>query len=89
MALGADRRAIAALVIREGLLAIACGALIAVPLALAGLRTTATLVGPVPMSDPIAFIAGTIVVATATLLACYGPARRAAGADPAATLRTL
>jgi ABC-type antimicrobial peptide transport system permease subunit len=88
-ALGADRWAITALVLEEGLLVVACGSAIGIPLALVGLRATATLVGPLPEGDPIAFLLGTAVVASATLLACYGPARRAASANPAAMLRSL
>jgi putative ABC transport system permease protein len=89
MAIGANRWTITALVLREGLVVTAFGAAIGVPLALAALTMTATLVGPLPVRDPIAFAAATILVAATTMLACYGPARRAAGADLAATLRSL
>ena len=89
MALGADRWAITTLVLREGLVVLACGAAIGVPLALVALRATATLVGPLPVGDPIVFIVGQIVVASATLLACYGPARRAASADPLSAAQPL
>jgi ABC-type antimicrobial peptide transport system permease subunit len=88
-ALGADPWAITTLVLKEGLLVIAYGSAIGIPLALVALRATATLVGPLPGGDPIAFAAGTAVVVSATLVACYGPARRAASANPAAMLRSL
>lgn len=88
IAVGASRGAVVGLVLREGLVVVAAGIAIGVPLSFVALRVTATLVGSVPVVDPLAFIVGTAVVAGATLLACYGPARRAASVDPSEALRS-
>jgi predicted permease len=88
IAVGADRWAVIALVLREGLLVAAVGIAIGVPLSLVALRVTATLVGTMPTEDPLTFLFGIAVVAGATLLACYGPARRAASVDPIEALRS-
>jgi ABC-type antimicrobial peptide transport system permease subunit len=88
IAIGADRWAVTALVLREGLLVVAVGIAIGVPLSLVVLRATVRLVGMMPAADPITFLVGIAVVAGATLLACYGPARRAAAVDPIAALRS-
>jgi ABC-type lipoprotein release transport system permease subunit len=41
----------------------------------------------VAAGDPLAYAAVTGVLATVTFLACYIPARRAAGVDPIVALR--
>jgi hypothetical protein len=87
VAVGADRWAVVALVLREGLVVAAVGIAIGVPLSLVALRATATLVGFVPAADPLSFSIGIAVVVAATLFACYGPARRAAAVDPIVALR--
>jgi predicted lysophospholipase L1 biosynthesis ABC-type transport system permease subunit len=88
IAVGADQWAVMALVLREGLMVAAAGIAIGVPLSLVALRATATLVGAVPAADPLTFVIGIAVVAGTTLLACYGPARRAASVDPIEALRS-
>lgn len=42
----------------------------------------------VSATDPACFVGAPIALASAALLACYPPARRAARIDPAITLRT-
>ncbi len=87
--LGADRRHILALVVREGATVAATGALPGLGLSLLALRLTSNLVGAVPTFDLVMFLAvpfGTMVV---VLLASYFPARRAAHVDPMTVLRGL
>jgi ABC-type antimicrobial peptide transport system permease subunit len=87
--LGADRRHILALVVREGATVAAIGALPGLGLSLLALRLTSNLVGAVPTFDLVMFLAvpfGTMVV---VLLASYFPARRAAHVDPMTVLRGL
>ncbi len=89
MTVGADRRDVFALVLREGALVTLVGAALGLPLALMALRVTANLVGEVPRFDWLVLIAVPALVALVVLAACYLPARRAANADPAGILRRL
>lgn len=89
MAVGADHRGIVRLVLREALAAAVTGALIGLPLGLAALRTTATLVGPAPRVDASTFIIVPLLVWAVIVAACYLPAQRAARTDPATLLRSL
>lgn len=87
MAIGASRRDIVGLVLRDAAAVAALGAAVGLPLGLAALRTTATLVGPLPSVDVVVLLSAPALVASVTLAACYLPARRAASADPADVLR--
>lgn len=87
MALGATRRDIGRLVLREGLqlagLGVAVGTVVALPLT-QSLR--ALLFGVTP-SDPITFLSVGLVLVLVAAAACYVPARRALKVDPAVALR--
>jgi putative ABC transport system permease protein len=85
--LGADRRRMLMLVIREALLVGSAGAALGLGFAVTALRTTAHLVGPVPTFDAITFVVVPIVALVVILAASYGPARRAARLDPMQVLR--
>jgi putative ABC transport system permease protein len=89
MTVGADRRDVFALVLREGALVTLAGAALGLPLALVALRVTANLVGEVPRFDLLVLLVVPTLVALVVLAACYLPARRAANADPATVLRGL
>jgi putative ABC transport system permease protein len=89
MTVGADRRDVFALVLREGALVTLAGAALGLPLALVALRVTANLVGEVPRFDLLVLLVVPTIVALVVLAACYLPARRAANADPAGILRGL
>jgi len=87
MALGAQRKSIYALVLRDGLLPVLAGAVLGVGVALASARLVASLLFQVSMYDP-AIAGGAVflllaVGAAATLL----PAHRAAGVEPMQALR--
>jgi putative ABC transport system permease protein len=88
LALGADRRDIAFMVLRNAAKLILTGAAI-------GLLCAFFLVKPLAMflvpglrpSDPVTFLAGVALLAATGLAAAWGPARRAAGVDPMSSLR--
>jgi putative ABC transport system permease protein len=87
MALGASPRAVIALVMKEGAVLVAAGALAGVAGALFLTRYLATLLYGVKPTDPFTYGAVVLGLALAALAASFLPARRAAVLDPLATLR--
>ena len=87
MALGADRREVTGLVLRQGMGPIGVGLVLGLGGALAGSRVLQGLLYGVGPTDPASFAAGGIALAVAGLLASWLPARRAAGVDPNRVLR--
>lgn len=89
MALGADRRDVIQMVLRQGLRLTIAGGVVGLALAAVaatGLSRAGLLFG-VGRVDPVAFGATTIVMMAVAVLATYIPARRAAAIDPLAALR--
>jgi putative ABC transport system permease protein len=87
MALGADRAAVFRMIIGEGLALTLTGVAIGLLLALAlGSALSSFLYGVSPV-DGLTYLAVTLILIVVTLLACYFPARRAAGVDPMTALR--
>ncbi|HEX4065753.1 MAG TPA: ABC transporter permease [Acidobacteriaceae bacterium] len=88
MALGASRSRVVALVVREGALLAAIG----LGLGLVGAyfvgRAMQSMLFGVKALDVSAFGAVGVILLSAALLACYLPARRAAGTEPMKVLRT-
>ncbi|HTM26506.1 MAG TPA: ABC transporter permease [Vicinamibacterales bacterium] len=87
MALGAGRRAIAGLVLRETGTLVAIGAAIGTILALAAAQTAGTLLFGVRPSDPLTLAGAVAVLAAIALAASYAPARRATRIEPVEALR--
>jgi putative ABC transport system permease protein len=87
IALGADKPAIARLVIGEGLRLTLAGIVIGLGGALALARIMAAHLYGVGPSDPVAYASGATALAAAALLACGVPALRATRVDPAVCLR--
>lgn len=89
MAIGAGRRQILALVMRHGVRLVAVGLAIGLLLALVlGQLAKAQLFGVAPW-DPLTFALVPPLLAAIALIACWLPARRAAGVDPMNALRSL
>jgi predicted permease len=87
IALGADRTRVIRLVLREAILLLAVGLTAGIILALWAGRAAATLLYGLQPHDTVSLIAASVLLATITLIASYGPARRAAALDPMAALR--
>jgi len=87
MALGANRREILKLVLGDGLALIAVGSGIGLGLALVATRLLTGFLYGVSATDPMTFVAVPALLASAALLACYLPARRATQVDPMVALR--
>jgi putative ABC transport system permease protein len=88
IALGASRRSVLAMVVRQGMLLVAAGLAIGLAGAVGLTRLMTTLLYRTQPFDPWTFATVPIVLATAALLACYLPARRAARVEPMVALRT-
>ncbi len=87
LALGADHARVLRLVLGEGALLVGMGVLIRVPgIYAAGGLIRGVLVGISP-SDPLTLAAVATGLGLVTMVACYVPARRVLGIDPAQSLR--
>jgi putative ABC transport system permease protein len=89
MALGADRGAILAAVLREGLAAVGTGLLVGAAAALLLARVIARLLFDVPPTDPVTYLAVALLLVAVAALACLLPARRATAVQPSLALRSL
>jgi predicted permease len=88
MALGAHRKDVFALIMRQGVIQTALGVSVGVLLSLGVGRVLAQILYEVGPSDPFALISSSLLLATAALLACFLPARRATHVEPLQALRT-
>ncbi len=86
MAVGATRRDIAWLVLRQGAIVAALGVGAGLALGLASTRALRSVLYGVSPWDPATLAAAAAVLAATTLAACWLPARRASAVDPARTL---
>jgi putative ABC transport system permease protein len=87
MALGAERRDILRLVVRQGLLLTVAGVVIGLAGALAVTRLLTSLLFGITSTDPIAYTAVSLLLVLVAFIACWVPARRATRLDPMAALR--
>ena len=88
MALGAQRRNLVRLVMRQGLLLVFVGAAVGTGAAIGLSRLMASMLFNVHPSDPVTYANVAILLLLVALAACYIPARRAASIDPMQALRT-
>jgi ABC-type antimicrobial peptide transport system permease subunit len=87
LALGAQRRDLCWLVMREGGTLCGAGLVIGFAGALAATRLMASELHGVSPTDPLTYLAVGLVVSAVTLMACYVPTRRAMAVDPLVVLR--
>jgi ABC-type antimicrobial peptide transport system permease subunit len=87
VALGARSTDIVRTVLRQGMALTLCGCAIGVVLAGALAHLLGIFLLGVPALDPLTFAGSVTLFVLVALAACYGPARRATGADPLSALR--
>jgi putative ABC transport system permease protein len=87
MALGAQRKDVFKLIIEKGLVMIVVGLVIGVAGALALTRVLTSFLYSVTPTDPMTFVAVSLLLMVVGLVACYIPARRATKIDPMSALR--
>jgi predicted permease len=87
MALGAQRRDVMSLVLRQGLALTAVGVAVGLGVAIALTRLLSSLLYGVKPADPLTLSLATLTLAGVAFVSCYIPARRATRVDPMVTLR--
>lgn len=87
-ALGASRRHILVLILRDGMRLTAFGILAGIVAALFASRALATLLYGISYLDAMAWLGVLLLLAGVAAIACWTPAWRAAGVDPAISLRS-
>src|SRR5262249_19679610 len=87
MALGARPRNVLSLVLREGMRLAACGIGVGILAAFGLTRVLAGLLFGVTPTDATTFVAVSMLLLVAALIACWLPARRASKVDPLVALR--
>jgi predicted permease len=87
MALGAPRRHVLGLMLTMGGRLVLVGLVIGVAVSLASARLLRSQLFGVEPADPLAYAAVAVLLTAVAFVACYIPARRAAGVDPMVALR--
>jgi len=87
IALGAKRRDVLAMTVKQGLRLVGLGLVIGLPSAFILTRVMSSLLFGISAADPITFLSISLVVLAVALLASYIPALRATKVDPMIALR--
>jgi ABC-type antimicrobial peptide transport system permease subunit len=87
LALGAARRQVLGLVVRQGLVPAIVGVVAGLASAAWLVRVVESEVFGIPPADPATWIAVTLLLLVAVLAACWWPAHRASRVDPVSVLR--
>jgi predicted permease len=87
MALGADRRTVKWMILRQSLLLVVAGIAIGIPAAVMSTDIIDSLLFGLTPSDPRVLAAASVILLAISAIAAYVPARRAAGVDPLVALR--
>ena len=86
LALGAQKRDVLRLILRQGMTLVAAGIVFGVAASIGLTRLMATLLYGVSATDPLTFFALSIALLAVAFVACWLPARRASAVDPIVAL---
>ena len=87
MALGAQVGDVLKMILGQGMLLIVAGIALGLIASLVLMRLMKSLLFGVSETDPLTFVAITLLLSLVALIACYIPARRATKVDPLVALR--
>ena len=87
MALGAQRKQVLSLILRQTLVVLAGGLIVGVPAVLATQRLISTQLYGLPPIDPVSLSMAAALLIGAAMVAGYLPARQATEVDPMVALR--
>jgi len=87
LALGADRRDVFWLILREAFLLVIVGVLVGLPMIFGVTRLASTLLFRLTPTDPLSLLLAALAMIAVALVAGYLPSRRATRVDPMVTLR--
>jgi len=87
MAMGARTASVLSLIIGQGMRLAVVGLMLGLLIAFATMRVLSSLLFGVSAHDPVTFAGVSLILATAAILGCYIPARRAAKVNPITALR--
>jgi len=87
MALGAQRRDVFWLILREALLLVTAGVAVGLPIIFAGARLASTLLFGLTPTDPVSLLLAALLMLAVAMVSCWIPARRATKVDPITALR--
>ena len=87
MALGAERRSVRWMILRQSLVLVGIGLALGIPAAVASTRLVESLLFGLGPRDPTVLAAAAYVMLAVGLAAAYVPARRASRIDPLVALR--
>jgi putative ABC transport system permease protein len=88
MALGAQRKTVVGLILREVLILAAWAVGITIPIALLAARAIRSQFFGVSSADPLIYLLGVLIIGLVAAIAGFVPSRRAATVDPSRALRT-
>jgi putative ABC transport system permease protein len=87
MALGADRREVVRMVMREAVVLLGVGLVVGGALAVAAASTVRSLLFGLQPSDPATLVTAAVLLAIVAMVASYVPALRASRLEPTEALR--
>jgi putative ABC transport system permease protein len=87
MALGAQRRDILKLILKQGMRLVLLGSIFGLFVAYLLTRVTSNMLYGISTSDPGTFVAASVLLAAVALMACYISAQKATRLDPMAAIR--